>query len=62
MKGLIKFAYVLVIIGGLNWLFIGFLKLDVISHLGTALAKVVYILIGLAAVVLIFSGKKSQAQ
>jgi uncharacterized protein len=58
MKGLKKLAFLLVIIGGLNWLLIGIFNLNVVGYLGNVISKIVYILVGLSAVVLIFSGNK----
>jgi uncharacterized membrane protein YuzA (DUF378 family) len=45
-------ALVLVIIGGLNWGFVGLLEVDLVVALfgpGTVLTKLVYVLVGLAA-------------
>lgn len=58
MKYLHYIAFLLVIIGGLNWLMVGFLGWGVGEWLGEALAQVVYILIGLSAVYLIVVHKK----
>jgi uncharacterized membrane protein YuzA (DUF378 family) len=52
MKVLDTVALVLVIVGGLNWLLVGLFELDVVATLFGAdslLAKVVYVLVGLAA-------------
>jgi len=43
----------LVIIGGLNWGLVGLLNLDLVAALfgaGSALARIVYVLVGLSAV------------
>lgn len=53
MKMLHTIAIILVIIGGLNWGLIGLLGLNLVSSLlgvGSALEKLVYILVGLSAV------------
>jgi len=50
MKNLHKITHILLIIGGLNWLLIGLFDWGVSEILGTTIAKVVYILVGLAAV------------
>lgn len=55
-------AFVLVIVGGLNWLLFAIAGQDVGSWLpggmeGTA-ARVVYVLVGLSAVYLVFTHKK----
>ncbi len=57
MKHLVKWiAWILVVIGGLNWGLIGFFDYDlVLSLLGTGMvSRVVYDFIGLSAIVLIF--------
>ncbi len=62
MKGLHKLTWILVIIGGLNWLLVGLFNWDVGSLFGgqTALiSKIVYILVGLSALVELFSHKKT---
>ena len=53
MKYLHKIAFLLVIVGGLNWLLLGLFDWEVGSLLGgmsSIYAKVVYILVGLSAV------------
>lgn len=48
-------ALVLVIVGGLNWGLVGFLKFDLVAAIFgdmSALSRVVYALVGLAAVYL----------
>ena len=56
-----KITFVLLIIGGLNWLLYGLLGQDVGSYLpggmGGLAAKVVYIVVGLSAVYVLFSHK-----
>ena len=42
-------AIVLLIIGGLNWGLVGLLNLNVVGYLPAILAKIVYILVGIAA-------------
>lgn len=62
MKGLHKVTWILVIIGGLNWLAFGLFSKDVGSLLGgmdSGIAKVVYILVGISALVELFSHKKN---
>lgn len=67
MKTLTTVSVWLVIIGGLNWGLVGLFEYDLVKELlgggdATAiLAKTVYILVGLAAIVLLidqFSGKE----
>lgn len=50
-------AWVLLIIGGLNWGFVGFFHYDVVAHVFGAdalVTRVVYDLVGLAALYAIF--------
>ena len=58
MKGLHTFAFILLIIGGLNWLLTGlFSSWDLVNYLGSGVTTIVYILIGLAAIVEIINHK-----
>jgi uncharacterized membrane protein YuzA (DUF378 family) len=53
MKPLNLIAAVLVIVGGLNWGLVGAFQFDLVAALfgaGSTLARIVYILVGLAAV------------
>jgi uncharacterized membrane protein YuzA (DUF378 family) len=59
MKALHVIAFILVVIGGLNWLLVGLFGLDVVMYLGPVIAKIVYILVGLSAIYLIFTHKKA---
>ena len=59
MKALHKIAFILVIIGGLNWLLVGVGVGDIVAYLPAIIAKIVYILVGLSAVYLIVTHKKS---
>ncbi len=56
-----KIAFVLVIIGALNWGLTAFEYnlVDMIFGMGSMLAKVVYVLVALSALVLIFNKQKS---
>ncbi len=54
-------AFVLVMIGGINWGLIGAFNLDLVNAiLGAipAIEKIVYILVGLSALYMIYSAKK----
>ena len=45
---------ILLIIGGLNWLLVGALDMDLVAQLfgaGSTLARVVYIIVGVAAII-----------
>lgn len=58
MKALHSIAFILVVIGGLNWLLIGLFSWGVGDILGDAVSKIVYVLVGLSAVYLVFTHKK----
>lgn len=57
-------ALVLVIVGGLNWALVGLFYFDLVSYLFVQLlnvvmlARVVYVLVGVAALYLIFTASK----
>jgi uncharacterized protein len=57
-------ALVLVIIGGLNWALVGLFYFDLVSYLFVQLlnllivARIVYVLVGVAALYLIYTGSK----
>ena len=57
MKALHMIAWILVIIGGLNWLLIGLFDFNVVMYLGDMLARIVYVLVGLAALYELFTHK-----
>lgn len=59
MKALHIIAWVLVIVGGLNWLLVGLFNLNVVAYLGDVLARIVYVLVGLAALYELFTHKKT---
>jgi len=61
MKILHGISFVLVIIGGLNWLLVGLFGWDVGSIFGgqgAIISRVVYILVGLSAIYLVIGSKK----
>lgn len=58
MKVLKTISFVLVIIGGLNWLLVGLFGIDVgmiFGGQGALISRIIYILVGLSAIYLIFS-------
>ncbi len=57
MKALHMISWILLVVGGLNWLLVGVGVGDVVMYLGATVAKIVYILVGLAALVELFSHK-----
>ncbi len=62
MKGLHKITWILLIIGGLNWLLVGLFSWDVgslLGGMGSTASKVIYVLVGLSALVELFSHKKT---
>ena len=51
-------AYILVVVGGLNWGLVGFFKynlVDKVFGVGSGAARVVYAVVGVAAVYLIYT-------
>lgn len=48
-------ALVLVIVGGINWLLVGLFSVDIVtSILGNMLARVIFIIVGVAALYLCY--------
>lgn len=57
-----KIAIVLLVVGGLNWLLVGLFSWDVgqiFGGQGAAISRIVYVLVGLAALTEIFCHKKT---
>jgi len=52
-----KIAFILLIIGGLNWGLVGLFEEDLVSYLPDALAVAVYVLVGISAVIVLFGMK-----
>lgn len=54
MKQLHMVAFLLLVVGGLNWLSVGLLEMDLVARLfggmSSMLAKTVYVLVGLSAI------------
>ena len=64
MNGLHTVAFILVIVGGLNWLLVGLFQWDIGQLFGgmdALLSRVVYVLVGLSAVYLAATGMKKPA-
>jgi uncharacterized membrane protein YuzA (DUF378 family) len=60
-KGLHMVAFLLLIIGGLNWLLVGLFQWDIGAIFGgqtSVIARIVYVLVGLSAIVIITTHKK----
>lgn len=64
MKALHMIAFILVIIGGLNWglAAIGYNVVDMILGMGSTISQLVYILVGLSAIYLAVTHKKTCRQ
>jgi len=61
MKALHMVAFLLLVVGGLNWLLQGLFMWDVGQLFGgmdAVLSRVVYVLVGLSALVVLFTHKK----
>lgn len=61
MKALHCIAFVLVVVGGLNWLLVGLFGWDIGQWFGgqdATFSRIVYVLVGLSALVLLFTHKK----
>ena len=59
-----KLTFVLLVVGGLNWLLVGLTGWDVGQIFGgqdATISRIVYVLVGLSALVQIFSMGKSKA-
>ena len=63
MKSLHVVAFLLLIVGGLNWLLVGLVNVDAVQWLlgglGDIVPRIVYILVGLAAIYELFKHKKN---
>jgi len=58
MKALHVIAFILVVIGALNWGLVGIGGWNVVAVLGDSLARIVYVLVGLSGLLLIFTHKR----
>lgn len=57
-------SFILVIIGGLNWGLVGFFHFNLVNTIfgaGSLIARIIYAVVGLAAVWLLFTSFKSKA-
>ena len=61
-KGMHMLAYLLLFVGGLNWLLVGLFQLDVVAKLfggmDSTVSRVIYVVVGLATVYVIATHKK----
>ena len=55
-----KIAYILVIIGGLNWLLTGLMSSwNLGSYVGGSVARIIYLLVGISALYELFTHKRA---
>lgn len=62
MKALSTIAFVLLVIGGLNWLLVGLFSWDVGEIFGgqdAIISKIIYILVGISAIVQVLARPKT---
>ncbi len=59
MKAVHNIAFILLVIGGLNWLLIGLFNWGVADLVGGSIAKIIYILVGLSTILVICTHKKT---
>ncbi len=60
MKAVHVITYVLLVIGGLNWGLVGALDFNLVTKLlgeGSTLTQIVYVLVGISAIVSVFTHK-----
>ncbi len=60
-KGMHMVSWVLLVIGGLNWGLVGLFGFDLVAIIfgdGSIISRIIYILVGLAAVMALFSMNK----
>lgn len=65
VKGLHKITFILLAVGGLNWLLVGLFNWDVGQIFGgmdAVISKIIYILVGLSALVELFTHKNNCKQ
>jgi len=55
-------AWILLIVGGLNWGLVGLFEFDLVASIfgaGESLSKIVYVLVGLSAILELFGHKRN---
>ena len=57
-KGMHMITFILLVIGGLNWGLVGLFNFNAVEILGSGLARIVYILVGLSAIYILATHKK----
>ncbi len=60
MKAIHMIAFILLVIGGLNWLLVafGWNLVDAVFGMGSVISQIIYILVGLSAILIVFTHKK----
>ena len=65
MKATHTVAFILVVIGSLNWLLVGIFSYNLVDSIfgaGGIISKIIYILVGLSAIILVATHKSSCKQ
>lgn len=61
MKSLHIIAFILLVVGGLNWLLVGLFEFDLVAAIfgaGSVLSRIIYILVGISAVLVLATHKR----
>lgn len=61
MKALHMISFILVVVGGLNWLLVGVAGWDIgelFGGMNALISKIIYILVGISAIMLVITHKK----
>jgi len=61
MKALHMVAFILLVVGGLNWLLVafGYNLVDMIFGMGSSISMIIYVLVGLSAIYELVTHKKT---
>lgn len=65
MKIINLIAFILVIVGGLNWGLVGILNIDLVATIFgdmSALSRTIYALVGIAAIYMLITAPKAKAE
>lgn len=58
MRTLTTIALILLVVGGLNWLAVGLAQVDLVAAIfggqGSPLARIIYVLVGISALIVLF--------
>ncbi len=61
MKGLHMVTFILLVIGGLNWLLVGLFSWDIgslLGGMGSGISRTIYVLVGISAIIEVIIHKK----